>query len=1195
MPPADSARAPALSLSQLRLCCRSLTPPSVPPDAGRDLDRLAPLPISPLNIALPRPRPPPSPLSLPSISSPFPSTPRAFLDHHHLTLSAAIATANCTTIVPTIPREAAIRSNTALSLSAASIFASLPTTSFDQRRSLAFSRTSVLPIDRTTPPPPRPMFAAARALFKSGVAPFLLLICRALRGTSLRFPVASLRCAEGIVSIGSADDPGQSRSCEPFKLRNLVEAWHASLAQESPPHGLICSRSSMRRRPPGARGFGSRASQSCRAKRPGSADGNCCCCSSCGESARPNTGRGGDGHEAAWQQLRRRPTPSVVLVPHRRRYGHRCSRNAFCLPGLTATYADLEPLCAFDLVNLRLCILDTFSDHGDKAYSNVITSTCTPGPSPVSTPGAMSALPLPMAGGQHHHPPSMPSNSISIAGASQDQHTPGSYGPSSVNASSDMGSVMTEDEEDLEDYGKGGYHPVHVGDTFSDGRYLIVRKLGWGHFSTVWLAKDNKMKRHVALKVVKSAPHYTETALDEIKLLQRLVSANPSHPGRRHCVSLLDHFRHKGPNGSHVCMVFEVLGENLLGLIKRYQHRGVPPHIVKQIAKQVLLGLDYMHQECGIIHTDLKPENVLICIDDVEAVVEAELRSNPAAVPTKLVGVPPSQGRGGTQTPKRDGIFITGSQPLPSPSSSLGSSPMFDKWAFGMSKIDKPSVSDSENGFRSGASSEAAGSKGGSLVTGKEREGSTDVIGHGISQLSTQASSSLPGDSFGSRTTTGVPQQKGPSLLSLGAPRLPQAPAAVASSSAAPLAEAAAEPTDSPSPMSMDSPSPTDRHEPTPMDQEMHPPAPAAGDPNTLPPPPPYDPSSLERITVKIADLGNACWVDHHFTNDIQTRQYRCPEVILGAKWGPSADMWSASCMFFELLTGDYLFDPAAGTKYNKDDDHVAQIIELLGDFPKSLAFAGKYSADIFNRRGELRHIHKLRFWPLISVLQEKYLMPYNEANELSSFLMPMLRLHPEKRSGARELLDHSWIEGIVVQGEIEQAMRQAGIDVDALTAGSPSGMSLPPGLTPSEADALKPVGSVSSSPAPLALNMQGLEDAKRRAAQHQADAAAAVAASQNGALQTTNASNAAPAAMSHSRDPVHALQAEALERSSSSDGAGESHMTIKGLGSEDASNSRSVSTPKLTGQAQAGSSSNREAGSPSPQGLPRPVATTVQ
>lgn len=756
-----------------------------------------------------------------------------------------------------------------------------------------------------------------------------------------------------------------------------------------------------------------------------------------------------------------------------------------------------------------------------------------------------------------------------MAGPSEDPHTNGSFGPSSMNASSDMGSVLTEDEEDLEDYGKGGYHPVHVGDTFSDNRYLIVRKLGWGHFSTVWLAKDHKMKRHVALKVVKSAPHYTETALDEIKLLQRLVSANPTHPGRRHCVSLLDHFRHKGPNGSHVCMVFEVLGENLLGLIKRYQHRGVPPHIVKQIAKQVLLGLDYMHQECGIIHTDLKPENVLICIEDVEAVVDAELRSNPAAVPTKLVGVPPSQGRGGTQTPRRDGIFITGSQPLPSPSSSLGSSPMFDKWAFGMSKIDKPSISDSEGEMRSGASSVAAGSKGPSLATSKEREQSTEMIGEGLSQLSTQGSSSLPNDPFGSKTATGVPQQKGPSLLSLGAPRVP------------PAAEPSPVPSDSPSPMSMDPPSPNELEANHTIGLDSsHQPAPAAGDPTTLPPPPPYDPSSLERITVKIADLGNACWVDHHFTNDIQTRQYRCPEVILGAKWGPSADMWSASCMFFELLTGDYLFDPAAGTKYNKDDDHVAQIIELCGDFPKSLAFAGKYSADLFNRRGELRHIHKLRFWPLISVLQEKYLMPYNEANELSSFLTPMLRLHPEKRGGARELLGHAWIDGIVVQGEIEQAMRQAGIDVDALTSGSPGG-ALPPGLTPSEADALKPVGSVSSSPAGvMTFDMQALDNAKRKAAQHKME---------DTPMDSTANRTLAPGI--NSKDPLAALQAEMGERSSSTDTAGESHMTVKGISGEDGAG-RSTSTPRMQAQ---GSSNGRDASSPSPHGLPRPVATTVQ
>jgi serine/threonine-protein kinase SRPK3 len=61
-----------------------------------------------------------------------------------------------------------------------------------------------------------------------------------------------------------------------------------------------------------------------------------------------------------------------------------------------------------------------------------------------------------------------------------------------------------------------------------------------------------------------------------------------------------------------------------------------------------------------------------------------------------------------------------------------------------------------------------------------------------------------------------------------------------------------------------------------------------------------------EIISVKIADLGNACWVGHHFTNDIQTRQYRSPEVILGSKWGASTDVWSMAAMVcpIELCSG---------------------------------------------------------------------------------------------------------------------------------------------------------------------------------------------------------------------------------------------------------------------------------------------------
>ena len=600
---------------------------------------------------------------------------------------------------------------------------------------------------------------------------------------------------------------------------------------------------------------------------------------------------------------------------------------------------------------------------------------------------------------------------------------------SSPDDEEDAGSVLTEDEEDEEDYCQGGYHPMNVGDVFSEGRYIIVRKLGWGHFSTVWLAKDRVANRHVALKVVKSAPHYTETALDEIKLLQRLVSANPEHPGCRHCVFLLDHFRHNGPNGSHVCMVFEVLGENLLGLIKRYQHRGVPVHIVKQIAKQVLLALDYMHRSCGIIHTDLKPENVLICIDDVEAVVEAELRTHPKVVPTKLVGVPPSQGRGGAQTPRRDSVLITSSRPLSSPSNSLGTSPLLDKMAIALTSYADQTHSNDASAHTSPKSLSTVSS-----LPPNARTNNIDVT-------SPQNSMMLGGKAS-------FPMQKGPSLLT----------------QQAHLADTTSHSKD-PSPLSTSQQQQHNAESPAlhslPMSETPEPsqPAPAPSDSTALPPPPPYDPSTLERITVKIADLGNACWTDHHFTNDIQTRQYRCPEAILGAKWDTTADLWSASAMFFELLTGDYLFDPAAGAKYNKDDDHIAQIIELLGNFPKNVAFAGKYSADIFNRKGEPRHIHKLRYWPLVNVLQEKYLLIPEHAVELSSFLLPMLRLDPKERASAQEALSHPWLHGVITQGELELALLR-----QQRAQGSEQGAG-PTWYERDVKDALKPIQPFGKSP----------------------------------------------------------------------------------------------------------------------------------
>ena len=340
-----------------------------------------------------------------------------------------------------------------------------------------------------------------------------------------------------------------------------------------------------------------------------------------------------------------------------------------------------------------------------------------------------------------------------------------------------------EDLEDAEDYRQGGYHQVALGDEFSDGRYRVLRKLGWGHFSTVWLALDRQSGREVALKIVKAEERYREAAEDEIVMLRRVregsLEAGIDHP---HVVIMLDDFRLEGANGTHVCMVFEVLGINLLKLIRI--HGLIPPQVVKMITRQILLGLDLLHRQCGIIHTDLKPENILLKGSD-----------NP-----------------------------------------------------------------------------------------------------------------------------------------------------------------------------------------------------------------------IENIQVKIADLGNACWIEKHFTDDIQTRQYRSPEVILGLSYDTSTDIWSLACLTYELLTGDYLFQPHHGKRYTKDEDHMALMIEMLGPIPRHLTSSTPNGRDLFNRRGELRNIRNIRLTSLSRELVCRHGWPAEEAYQVEEFLMPMLCYSPKRRATAEELLRHRWL-----------------------------------------------------------------------------------------------------------------------------------------------------------------------------------------
>jgi len=81
---------------------------------------------------------------------------------------------------------------------------------------------------------------------------------------------------------------------------------------------------------------------------------------------------------------------------------------------------------------------------------------------------------------------------------------------------------------------------------------------------------------------------------------------------RFHNLQKCDQFFHHAMLGHHSVMAFEVLGRSLLTIIKRFNYESVPMLIVCEIARQILMGLDYLHRACTIIHADSKPEWILL-------------------------------------------------------------------------------------------------------------------------------------------------------------------------------------------------------------------------------------------------------------------------------------------------------------------------------------------------------------------------------------------------------------------------------------------------------------------------------------------------------------------------------------------------------------------------------------------------------
>jgi len=109
----------------------------------------------------------------------------------------------------------------------------------------------------------------------------------------------------------------------------------------------------------------------------------------------------------------------------------------------------------------------------------------------------------------------------------------------------------------------------------------------------------------VALKILRSDCYNGNHDIYELEMLQHIQQKSQLsiNPGRNHVIQLLNHFRHEEANGNHVCLVFPVLGHHLGLQAAKFEQERIPVAVMKEVARQLLEGLDFLHRECGIIHT----------------------------------------------------------------------------------------------------------------------------------------------------------------------------------------------------------------------------------------------------------------------------------------------------------------------------------------------------------------------------------------------------------------------------------------------------------------------------------------------------------------------------------------------------------------------------------------------------------------
>ncbi|KAJ6238924.1 hypothetical protein M0813_25507 [Anaeramoeba flamelloides] len=627
--------------------------------------------------------------------------------------------------------------------------------------------------------------------------------------------------------------------------------------------------------------------------------------------------------------------------------------------------------------------------------------------------------------------------------------------------------TVSSESENPKEYKKGGYHRVKTGEIFNE-RYEAIWKIGWGHHSLVWLVYDLKQQVFVAMKIVKSDLRFLKHAKEERIILKKISKVQGRFSER--LINCYDRFYHVD-----YCLIFELLDENdLYFLIKKYNFKGIPIHIVQHLTRQILQGLDHLHRKCKVIHTDIKPENIMLYqnIGSIPKTIITKMKTN-LVLKKKIMKIQNEKKRkfkekqktikreeceknnkNGEKTVRINNnnnstiiINLQNKSRRTKHTKKKNSNENFQskcQKGNGATNSKSPDNVDllNSNSWESVLiqNNKSIQKKNNDRYANKNKTKNQDQNKnqnrkknkkhHNNIRLSKDKSQNknrtLKQLAKKQKTTVYVIPPN-ISYLCIKKKKSSNVNKNVKNNNNKTNKNNNDDYNNNKNNKNKNNRCKIETHTKNNSNNNNHFQMSRKVYSKTLKKTnkhKPYSPIKAMKqnninlvekenkfnLNCKIVDFGNAISMKNNRLQEIQARAYRSPEVILGYKYNQSVDIWSLGCLVYELLTGEILFYPENGINYTPDEKHLALMTQRLGKIPENILNSSLKARKFLNSNGDFIHFQKIKQFPIEKILHKKFNFPVKQALQIGSFLRIMLNYNFNQRATALECLSHPWL-----------------------------------------------------------------------------------------------------------------------------------------------------------------------------------------